>query len=147
MGLALGCYTYQPIANQPLPLGTTVELSINDAGRAILGGSMGPEIASIEGRLIRQDSAEYVVAVSQLQLLRNGTQVWNGERVVVRKDFVTGIRERQLSKSRTAVLSAVVVGAVATALSQGLNGMIAGDQGKPAPTDTGRAIRIPRFAR
>ena len=73
----MGCFTLKPVTGQPLPLGTVVSLSINDAGRAVLSGTMGPEISDIEGRLVQKDSAEYVLAVSLVKLMRGGEQVWS----------------------------------------------------------------------
>ncbi len=143
----MGCYTLQPVANQPLPLGTYLSVGINDAGRVALGGSIGPEIALLEGRLVQIDSAEYVLSVSQINLLRGGQQVWAGERARVRKDFVSSISERKLSRSRTAVVSAVTLGIVVYVFRQGLNGLLLGDEGKPVPSDTGSTMRIPRFGR
>lgn len=144
---AMGCYTLQPVANQPLPLGSYLSIGINDAGRVALGGSMGPEIASLEGRLVRKDSTEYVLAVSQINLMRGGQQVWAGEHARVRTDYVTSVSERKLSRSRTAVVSAVTLGIVVYVFRQGLNGLLLGDEGKPVPSDTGTTTRIPRFGR
>jgi hypothetical protein len=135
-----------PVANQPLPLGTIVSVSINDAGRAALGGSMGPEIGDIEGRLLQKDSAEYVLAVTQLHLLRGGEQVWSGERIRIKTEFVNTVAERRFSRGRTAALSAAAVGVVAIMFSQAIRGAIAGDEGK-APPDSGISIKYPRFGR
>ena len=143
---AMGCYTLQPVVGQPLPLGSQVALAINDAGRASLGGQMGPEIAEIQGRLLQKDSAEFVLAVSQISLVRGGEQVWSGERIRVKTEFVTGVSERKFSRAKTAVISAAAVGLVAIIFSQGILGSIAGDEGK-VPVDTGKSIRYPRFKR
>ena len=142
----MGCYTLQPVAGQPLPLGSQVSLAINDAGRAALGGSMGPEISDIQGRLLQKDSAEYVLAVSQISLLRGGEQVWAGERVRVQTSFVSTVSERRFSRGRTAILSAAALGVVAGIFSQGILGNLSGSEGKP-PSDSGASNRIPRFKR
>ena len=142
----MGCYTLQPVVNQPLPLGSQVALVINDAGRASLGGQMGPEISEIQGRLLQRDSAEFVLAVSQIALVRGGEQVWSGERIRIKTEFVTGVSERRFSRGKTAVISAAAVGLVAIIFSQGILGSIAGDDGK-VPVDTVKTIRYPRFKR
>jgi len=142
----MGCYTLQPVAGQPLPLGSQVSLAINDAGRAALGGSMGPEISDIQGRLLQKDSAEYVLAVSQISLLRGGEQVWAGERVRVQTSFVSTVSERRFSRGRTAILSAAALGVVAGIFSQGILGNLSGSEGK-TPPDSGASNRIPRFKR
>ena len=142
--IATGCYALQPVTGQPLPLGTVLSLSINDAGRAVLGGTMGPEISSIEGRLIQRDSAEYVLAVAQVSLLRGGEQVWAGERIRIKTEFVNAVSEKRFSRTRTAIVTTAVVGVVALVISQGILGSLSGDNGK-TPPDTGVSIKYPRF--
>lgn len=139
-----GCFTLQPVAGQPLPLGTTVSLGINDAGRAALGGAMGPEISEIEGRLIQKDSAEYVLAVALIKLLRGGEQVWSGERIHVKTAYVNGVSEKRFSRGRTAIVATAAAGVLALLISQGVLGNLAGDDGK-LPPDTGVSIKYPRF--
>src|SRR5207248_394092 len=49
-GVALGgCYSYRPAGGVPPQIGTRVAFDVNDAGRMALGGTMGPEIAQVEG--------------------------------------------------------------------------------------------------
>ena len=143
-GLSMGCYVLQPVDNNPLPLGMQVGLDINDAGRLALGGSMGPEISLIEGRLVSKENDEYVVAVSAIHMLRGGQQVWTGERVRVNTQHVSGIRERKLSKGRTAAMTAATVGVVAMIVRASIVGSLFGDDGR-LPPDTGQTTRIPRF--
>lgn len=141
-----GCYTMQPVTGQPFPLGMTVELVINDAGRVALRPMMGPEVAKVQGRLVQKDSAGYTLAVTQLGLLRDGTQVWSGERVSIKSEYVNSVTERRFSRKRTAVVTAAVMGVVAIVFTQSIKGSIAGDDGK-VPSDTGVAVRYPRFGR
>jgi len=104
---------------------------------------MGPEIAQIQGRLISSDGSEFVVGVSALELLRGGEQVWHGETVHVKREYVSSIYERRFSKTRTIVAGAVGVGIVAALASQTLRGVFTQEEGK-APGDTVQAIRRPR---
>lgn len=139
-----GCYTLQPVVGNPLPLGTQIGVSITDAGRVALGGSMGPEISLIEGRLVSRDSAGYVLAVSMVHFLRGGEQVWTGERIRIKTEHVGQVSERKLSKGRTAAFTAVGVGILAVIVRQSIVGSLFGDDGV-SPVDTLQAIRIPRF--
>ena len=141
-----GCYTMQPVSEQPFPLGITVELVINDAGRAALRSMMGPEVAKVQGRLVQKDSTGYTVAVTQLGLLRDGTQVWSGERVSIKSEYVNSVAERRFSRGRTAVVTAAVLGVVAIVFTQSIKGSLFGDDGK-VPSDTAVAVRYPRFQR
>ena len=89
--LLVGCYTLQPTGGPVPKVGTIIGLELNDAGRAALGGSMGPEIGQVEGRLVEKDSGEFVIAVSALHLLRGGEQVWHGETVHIKSEYVSSI--------------------------------------------------------
>ena len=63
---ATGCYTLQPVAGGAPAPGQRVAFDVSDVGRVALGGAIGPSISRIEGRLVRRDSAEYVLAVSSV---------------------------------------------------------------------------------
>ena len=139
-----GCYTLQPVTRQTLPAGMTVSLNINDAARAALSSQMGPNISEIQGRLIQEDTAGYMVAVSEIRTFRDGTQVWSGEHVLVKKQFVNQVSERKFSRSRTAIVSVAAVGVLAILASQGILGSLSGDDGKP-PVDTIVTSKIPLF--
>ena len=143
--LLVGCYTLQPTGG-PIPQpGNIIGLDLNDAGRSAMGGSMGPEIGQVEGRLIQKDSDEFVVAVTDIHLLRGGDQVWRGEAVHIKSAYVSSVYERRFSAVRSAALAAAGVGAVAIIATRGLIGL--GDPSSPsgpAPGDTAHTQRRPR---
>ena len=142
----MGCYSTQPIAGQSTVLGSTLVLSINDAGRAALAGTMGPAITEIEGRLLQKDSSEYVLAVAQIHMFGGADQVWSGERVRVKSEFVNTVSEKKFSKTKTGLISAAAIGVVAIVISKGIIGNWSGSNPQPPP-DTGIAVRYPRFVR
>ena len=139
-----GCYSLQPVAAGTAPiLGAPVALDINDAGRVVLGGTMGPEIGQIEGRLISKDSVDYVLAVAVVRFVRGGEQTWTGERIHVKNEFVSSVKEKKFSKGRTAILSAIATGAVALLVRQALVGSGTGDLPVPPTDTTAQKVRIP----
>lgn len=148
MGLAglgaflVGCYTLQPTGGVAPEPGTQVAFDVTDVGRVALGGSMGPEISQIEGRLIDAENGDYVVAVSAVRLLRGGQQVWTGERVRINKQYVGRVYERRFSRGRTLALGVAVVAGGALLAGKGL-----GSLGNPEPVtpkpDTGITLTIP----
>ena len=83
--LLAGCYTLEPVQGPTPAVGTEIAFDINDAGRLALGGSIGPEIAQIEGRLVEKGSADYLVAVTSVHMLRGGEQVWSKEPVRIKR--------------------------------------------------------------
>jgi len=103
----------QPVGSVVPRVGNGVALDVNDAGRVALGGTMGPEIGQIEGRLVQHDNAEYLVAVTAVHLLRGGEQPWAGEQIRVKDEYVSGVYQRTFSPGRTIALTAVGVAAVA----------------------------------
>lgn len=136
----VGCYELQPAGGTAPQPGTIIGLDINDVGRVALGGSMGPEIAQIEGRLIQSDNNEYNVGVTSLHLLQGGEQVWHGEQVHVKKEYVTSVYERRFSPARSAALAAAGIGAVAYIASRAIAGSGSIDQ-PITPGDTGHTNR------
>lgn len=111
--LAAGCYTLHPVTGPAPTVGTVVGFDVNDAGRVALGGTLGPEVARIEGRLLEATAEDYLLAVSSLKLLRGGEQVWRGEQVRVRREHLGNVYERRFSAGRTIALTGTVIGATA----------------------------------
>ena len=141
--LVTGCYALQPVTSTgsgPEP-GMKLALDVNDAGRVALGGSMGPEIGQIEGLLVSQQNGEYVVAVSAVRFLRGGEQIWTGEQVRIKKEYVGTTYERRFHRGRTIALSTALAGGLlAIAVSQDLFGL--GNVADPIiPIDTGVSLR------
>lgn len=141
--LTLGCFSTQPVVGTQIPAGTQVELQLTDAGRVALSDVLGPSVDVVQGRLVSRDSAAWTLSVSSIQLLRGGQQVWSGERLRIRPEHVALASERRFSKSRTAIVSAVVVGAIVAVVKSGLTGIGQGEEGK-TPSDSVATIRIPR---
>jgi hypothetical protein len=134
--LAAGCYTYQPVAGVVPEVGMQVAFDVNDAGRVALGGQMGPEIAQVEGLLVQKDSGSYLVAISTVRLLRGGEQVWTGEQVRLRSEYLGSAYQRRFSMGRSAALGAAALGGFGAFLvSRSILG--SGSKDLPGqPTDT-----------
>lgn len=134
--LLAGCYSLQSARGTAPEVGTKVALDINDAGRVGLGGALGPEVSQVEGRLIERDSAGYLLAISNIRLLQGGEQVWTGEQVRVRSDFVGNTYTRRFSLGRSIGFGVAGIGGFAAILAtRSLFG--SGNQGgDPPPGDT-----------
>lgn len=143
MVLQSACYTLVPTGGVVPEVGTRVALRVNDAGRLALGGSMGPEIDQVEGVLLKKDSVEFVLAVRSVHTIRGGDQAWSGERVRIKAEYVNGVSERKLSKSRTLVVSAVSVGLLVFAVKSSLNGSGTFDQKLPSLDSAHTSLRKP----
>jgi hypothetical protein len=136
----VGCYTLQPTGGPVPETGTVIGLDITDAGRVALGGAMGPEIDQVEGRLLAKDTSGYLVGVTSLHLLRGGEQVWHGEQVQIKKEYVASVYQRRFSPGRSAALAAVGIGAVALIASRSI--FPSGSINQPiGPDSSGTSIR------
>lgn len=140
-----GCYTLQPARGVTPELGTRVAFDVNDAGRLTLGGSMGPEIDQVEGKLLERTADEYVLAVSSVKYLRGGHQTWTGESVRIKSDHVATVYTRQFSTPRTIALAAAGGGALAFIVTQTLVGR--GQDAPGVPPDSAEAQLIPIIPR
>ena len=141
-GFVAGCYTLQPAEGITPEIGDDLAFDITDVGRVALGGTMGPEIAQVEGRLVSRENAEFLVAVSSIHTLRGDDQVWKGEKVRIKSEYVGSTYQRHFSKGRTLTLGAVGVAAVALIVTRSLVGSGSdGDPGKVPPDGT--SIRVP----
>jgi hypothetical protein len=142
--LLVGCYTLQPTGGAIPEPGTVMGFDLNDAGRLALGGSMGPEIGQVEGRLIQKSPADYTVGVTSIHMLRGGDQVWHGEVVHIKPDYVSTLYTRKFSTARSVALGAVGVGAIALIASRSLVGLDNTTRPEPNPGDTAHTQRRPR---
>ena len=140
--LVTGCYTLQPAAGISPEIGDELAFDINDVGRVALGGAMGPEIAQVEGRLISRENADYLIGVTSIHTLRSGDQVWKGEQVRIKSEYVGSIYERHFSRARTITLGAAGAAAFALIVTRSLSGSgSVADAGTPPPV--GSSIRVP----
>src|SRR5688572_28607975 len=115
-----GCYAHVPCGSAPA-VGRAVRAELTDAGSVAVASIVGPRVAAIDGRVVAQDDSTVALAVTSTRR-RNGVEdPWNGERVVVRRAFVSAVQERVFSRRRTAVaaLVAAAAGAAVYALIGG----------------------------
>jgi len=141
MAWTSGCYSLERVnGSSPVP-GTRIAVDVNDAGRVALGGSMGPEIDRVEGRLIERTNGEYLLGVTSVSLLRGGVQTWKGEQVVLKPEFVSTVYERRLDKAKSGLLAAAIVGGVLAIASQNL--LTSGTEDTQPPVDTISTNRRP----
>lgn len=137
-----GCYSFRPLTGPTPEVGSRVAFDITDAGRVALGGTMGPEIAQVEGDLLDRAGDDYVLAVRAVRLLRGGEQVWAGEPVRLSRQHVGTGYERRFSAGRSAVLGvAAVGGAAAFFLTRDLLGGGTTDTKDPMDSVVTRLIR------
>jgi hypothetical protein len=106
-----------------------VLLELNDRGRVALGNSIGPTGGIVEGTVQSNSDSAYSLLVNRVEYLNGQWNAWNGEPLVVPKEFVGNARERTFSASRSWLAAgAVALAAVAFISSRHLLGF--GSEGK-----------------
>lgn len=125
--LSLGaCHTTRPMDRIP-GANEEARLRLSDLGAASMAPVIGPGITGLRGTILAMDSAAVrmsVVAVVDREGLENR---WLGEQVTIKREFITGYDQRELSSFKTAL---VVVGigagmyALAAVASGGTDGLL-----------------------
>jgi len=128
-GVASGCYVYGPAPGDATP-GMRVLLELNDRGRVGLGNSIGPTGGVVEGTVQSNSDSAYSLLVRRVEYMNGQSNAWNGERLIVPKEFVGNARERTFSPSRTWLAAGgLVLAAVAFISSRNLLGFGSGSKG------------------
>ena len=137
MGVTSGCYIYAPAPANPAP-GTRVLLELNDRGRVGLGNSIGPNGGIVEGMVQSNTDSVYSLRVDRVEYLNGQSNRWNGEPLVMPKEFVGNARERMFSASRTWLAAgAVTLAAVAFISTRQLLGFGSEPKGPGSPPPKG----------
>jgi hypothetical protein len=120
MGMASGCYVYTPVAGEPT-LGDRFELDLNDRGRVGMGDKIGTAASKIEGTLKPGSDSAYHLSVISVEYLNGQSNKWTGEPLTVAREFVSEVKQRQFSRSRTFLTAAAIaIGVVAFIATRGL---------------------------
>lgn len=131
-----GCYVYRPIEGAPAP-GTRIVLDLNDRGRVALSDSIGASADRIEGEVQSTGDSLYVIRVASVRYTNGARHRWTSEPLGIRPDLVRQLREKRLSRARTAVIasastaSLIILAVTFDLLGSGIEG--AGGGGGPGP--------------
>lgn len=108
-----GCYGYYPAPiGAPAP-GKRVAAELSDSGTLMLEQTVGPDVAAVEGRLLRVTDADIELAVTTVRQHNGTTSGWRGERLVVSRGLLSRLQERRLSRGRTTLFAvAFVIGSI-----------------------------------
>lgn len=144
-----GCYTYVPVASSAVPPGTEVTMAVTDRGRVALTDAIGPGVRRIGGSVMSSTDSSVVLAVRSVQHIDLGVPVrWDGERVEVSRDFVSEIREKRLSRTRTGFMIGLALLGAVGASAIVIDGFGSDPDGtKPDDGEQPQTIRIPLFIR
>ncbi len=102
-----GCYRYVPLATPQPQSGTYIAALLTDSGTAELAEYLGPNVASIGGRLVSSSPEELQISVVTVGGRGGAENFWKGEMVRVPRRLVLGIQERRLSGSRSGLVATI----------------------------------------
>lgn len=127
-----GCYSYAPLASPSPEPGTYLAADLTAAGATELAPLVGPEAATLRGRVLDVTTESLALAVFSVRLRSGGEVNWEGETVRVPAPLVAGLRERRLARTRTILFVGVLtlgVGAVVGVAT----GIVGGSDGGGEP--------------
>jgi hypothetical protein len=107
-------------------------VSLTDAGSVGMAALVGPRVTTLTGRLLSSEDSALTLSV-QTTTKRNGVDdLWNGETVIVRREYVSSIQQRSFSLARS-----LASGGIVAALGGVLYGALGGG-GVSGTTSGGR---------
>src|SRR2546423_11259906 len=107
------CYQYSAFQPSSSTVGKAVRIQLTDQGTAHLAALVGPGADYVDGNLSAMTDSSFTLSLTALGR-RNGTEErWKGEVVSVSHADVESIELRKASASKSAALTAALVGGAA----------------------------------
>jgi len=110
-----GCYEYRASPVASVKPGQSVHVVLNQDGAAALTSSIGPNAASLDGKILRVSADEVTIAVTQIVRIAGPEEFMKDEPLSFPLAGATSATVRSLDKPRTvlaigAILTGVVLG-------------------------------------
>ena len=119
----------------PAPGKQTVELLLNERGRADFVERLGPDAISLEGTLVERRDTTISVDVQSVSYVRQAATKWSGERLVITSGQIRDIRGKRLSIGKTTfAVGSAVAALIAVMVTRSLRG--SGDGSTPGSGGT-----------
>jgi hypothetical protein len=128
-----GCYTYAPLKSSTPEPGQRLRVQLTLTGGDSLARFLGPNVASVDGRLVVANDAGFELGVTEVLMHSGSEQYWKGETVTLPKPYVASIQERTFSWGKSGLLAGVVVLVAAGLQSAGAFGGSSGHGNPPPP--------------
>lgn len=110
--VSVGCYAAVPIDTSAPQPGRELVVQLTDSGSANLARLVGPRATEIRGRYLGSSPDTLRVAVLGVTIRNEEERFWQQEQIGIPRSAIATLRERRLSRPRTA---GVVVLAAAAA--------------------------------
>jgi len=107
--LQVGCYNYLPLRRSSLEPSSYLAVTLTESGSEELARYLGPNAFVVRGRYLAATDRGLALAVEAVESRRGDIARWAGETVVVPGEFVRGVEQRQVSRSKVVLLTGVAV--------------------------------------
>lgn len=129
-----GCYQFVPVGAPGPGENARVVVSLTDRGRVELAPRLGPNIRRVGGQTVQSGDRSITLSVTSIDYLTSSeVQGWTGERVEISRELIADLRERRLSRARTALFAGFVAAAGAMLSTLAISGAGGGDPGRDRP--------------
>ncbi|MBX9928556.1 MAG: hypothetical protein K2X99_06535 [Gemmatimonadaceae bacterium] len=126
--VSTACATYRP-TTAPLTAAQAVRVRLSDAGTTALGGTLGKDVASIDGEVSRASADTLWMTIASLRQ-RDGNLLFSqGTNVAIARTHVASTELRTISRSRSllvAAATAVAAAAIVASVKGGGGGVGSG---------------------
>jgi hypothetical protein len=137
--LATGCHEYVPVSSFPTGKPQTVEVLLNERGRADFVNRLGPDALHFVGTLVNRKDTTFTVRVQEVTYINRSTTQWSGESVDVTDGQVRDVRARRIARGKTFLAvasggSAILLFILTRTLGGGGNTNTSGPNPPPNPS-------------
>lgn len=130
----VGCYNYEPLTTPSPTPGSRLAVELTDSGTSALTGYLGPDVAQVDGRLLRVTPETLVLSAQSITNRQGINHFWTGEQVALPRNLVATLVQRRFAPARTAVFVTGAVAGVALVLRAFGVISIGGSSSMPPPT-------------
>ena len=111
--LSAGCYSYSPLPTTDPDPGTSIEVTLTDAGSRDLTRALGPDVLLVRGRYQGDDEGGLRLAVTAVETKVGNINSWANEIVSIPTTAIASVEIRRLAAGRSLLLAGVGVAGIA----------------------------------
>jgi hypothetical protein len=109
--MQMGCYNYLPLRRSSLVPSAYLAVTLSESGSEELTSYLGPNAWVVRGRYLAATERGLALSVESVESRRGDISHWAGETVIVPGEFVRGVEQRQVSRSKVVLLAGAVAAA------------------------------------
>lgn len=134
--MTAGCYSYLPLTTSTPEPGTSLAVTLTDAGALELQRYLGLDVFIVRGHYLSANERGLLVSVASIETKRGELNSWAGEPVTIPTADIASVDVRRFARGRSMLLAGVGVASVAAttlAFSLSGGGSVPGGSRPPPP--------------